>query len=40
MVNYNLVKDCFMCRKKFTVPKSEFKRVYCKACQKKMKELK
>ena len=39
MVDYNLVKDCLICRKKFTVPKKDFKRVYCSVCQKRIKEL-
>lgn len=36
MVEYNLVKECGLCKKKFTVPKKEFKRIYCKECQAKV----
>ena len=37
MVEYNLVKTCGLCRVNFTVPKSEFKRIYCKKCEKRVK---
>lgn len=37
MVEYNLVKICGLCRTRFTVPKKEFKRYYCKPCEKRVK---
>ncbi len=37
MVEYNLVKNCGLCRNKFTVPKSDYKKFYCKPCEKRLK---
>ena len=33
MVDYNIVKHCRMCRKRYVVNKSEAKKNYCDACQ-------
>jgi len=37
MVEYNLVKNCMLCKIRFTVPKKEYKKCYCKPCEKKVK---
>jgi len=34
MVEYNVVKYCRMCKKRFLVGKSEAKKNFCDACQK------
>ena len=41
MVDYNIVKHCRYCRKRYVVPKCESKKNYCDDCQAKMdKEVK
>ena len=36
MVEYNLVKYCISCKKRFVVKKSESRTYYCKSCQSKI----
>ncbi|MBR9675420.1 hypothetical protein GOV05_00235 [Candidatus Woesearchaeota archaeon] len=38
MVDYKLVKYCRTCKTRFVVPKSEAKKNYCDACQKRFEE--
>ncbi len=40
MVDYNLVKFCRVCKKRFLVNKKEAKKNYCDSCQKKYEENK
>jgi len=36
MVDYNIVKYCRLCKKRFVVPKGESKKNFCDVCQIKM----
>ncbi|MBN1377025.1 hypothetical protein JW949_01685 [Candidatus Woesearchaeota archaeon] len=36
MVNYNIVKYCRLCKKRFVVKKEESKKKYCNNCQLKI----
>jgi len=38
MVDYNIVKNCKICMKRFVVKKVEAKRYFCDACQSKMRK--
>jgi len=34
MVEYNLIKNCRLCRARFVVGRSESKRIFCSKCEK------
>ena len=36
MVDYRIVKFCRLCRKRYTVNKGEYAKVYCKDCEPKI----
>ena len=36
MVDYKIIKTCYMCKKKFTVMKGQNSRRYCDECQEKI----
>ena len=36
MIDYQIVKHCWLCKKRFVVNKSEAKKNYCDECQKKL----
>ena len=40
MVDYQIVKHCWRCKKRFVVGKSEAKKNYCDECMKKMEKEK
>ena len=40
MVDYNIVKSCGLCRKRFVVEKADKRRRFCKPCQKRVDKSK
>jgi PHP family Zn ribbon phosphoesterase len=38
MANYKLVKYCRLCKTRFTVEKSDSRKVYCEECSKRISE--
>lgn len=40
MVEYNLVKFCRLCKKRFVVKRADAKKNYCDSCQKKYEDEK